>query len=543
MFRILIADKLPRSILSEFSEEPDIFIDDRSGISAEELQQIIADYEGLIVRSRTRVTADVLKNAVHLKVIGRAGAGVDNIDISEATRRGIVVMNTPGGNTIAATEHTIALMLAALRNIPQAFASMKQEQWDRKSFIGKELHGKTVGIIGLGKIGREVAKRLSAFETRLIGYDPILTTEIAERLGVELVSFNELLKNADIVTIHAPKIPETVNMINAENLKMCKKGVVIVNCARGGLVNESDLLEALNAGQVATATLDVFESEPPRNWELIHHPRVIATPHLGASTREAQEKVARQILQQMMEYFKRGIARNAVNFVSVEESLQPVIQPYFQLAQRLGTVFSQIRESRLGAVSIRFYGDVIELPVEPIAAHLIMGALKTSTPTEEARDVELINPVNAITVAREKGIEIEIVEKDHPLTSHTNLIACDFETESGEIHLAGTLYARNIYRLIEIDGFHADAELEGKMIIIENDDVPGIIGRAGTILGNHRLNIAHLSSGRLKDKKLACNIFNVEGTWDISRLREELLNITGVRKVHLVEILPSDEHR
>ncbi len=535
MFRILIADSLPGTVLQGYQSETDIVIDDRAGISQEELRQILPDYDGMVVRSRTKVTAEVLSSSGRLKVIGRAGAGVDNIDTAEATRRGIVVMNTPGGNTIAATEHTIALMLAVMRNIPQAYLSMKEQKWDRKAFMGRELFGKTIGVIGLGKIGRAVAQRLTGFGVRLLGYDPLLTQEMANRLGIELVDFESLLTEADVITIHVPRMPQTMNLLNAKNLKKCKPGVIILNCARGGIINEQDLLAALNEGQVGAAAIDVYEKEPPANWELVMHPRVIATPHLGASTEEAQIKVADQILQQMIEYFRKNVALNAVNFVSVDEKLQPLIAPYFQLALRLGIFLSQVRSARVQGVAIRFYGDITELPLEPIASHLLVGAFKANPLLPETHNVELINMVNALTVAREKGIEIEIAKKDHPLTSHTNLIACDFSTEEGTVHAAGTVYAKDIYRLVEFGSYITDAELADKMVLVENDDVPGVIGKVGTILGEKRINIGHLSSGRFKEARTAMNIFNVEGDLTAD-LGQELESIDHVHRVWLVDM-------
>ncbi len=535
MFRILIADSLPAAILEKYNALPNIEIDNRSGISKEELAEILPQYHGLVVRSRTKATAEIIEKGAQLKVIGRAGAGVDNIDTEEATRRGIIVMNTPGGNTIAATEHTIALMLSALRNVPLASASMREGKWDRKTYLGYELFAKTVGVIGLGKIGREVAKRLSAFGVRLIGYDPILTKQMADRLKIELMSFEDLVQQADIITIHVPKMKDTLNMINAESLKLCKDGVIIINCARGGIINEDDLLAALDSGKVAVAAVDVFKNEPPEDWRIAQHPKAVATPHLGASTEEAQAKVADQILQQMIEYFQKNVALNAVNFISVNEKIQPIIAPYFNLAQRLGTLFSQIRDSRLREVAIRFYGSIIDLPLEPIASHLMVGALKTGSKTDKAHNVDFINMVNSLAIAREKGVEIEISKKDHPLKSHTNLIACDFTTQNGKIHLEGTVYAKDIYRMVAFGKYDVDAELADKMVIVENDDVPGIIGAVGTILAGDNINISHVSSGRIKPDKTAVNIFNVEGDLN-GGLQNRLAAVAHVKRVLLVEI-------
>jgi D-3-phosphoglycerate dehydrogenase len=530
MFKILISDALPDEILEKYNTNDGVEIVNKNGISMEDLKKEIADYDGLVVRSRTKVTPDIIRAAKKLKVIGRAGAGVDNVDAAEATKRGVIVMNTPGGNTMAATEHTIALLLAGLRNISAASASIKRKEWDRKTYVGNELYQKTIGIIGLGKIGQEVAKRLAAFDTRLIGYDPIITSETADRLGIKLMSLDELLAKADVITIHAPKMPETINMLNSKNLQLCKDGVIIVNCARGGIVNEQDLISALDSGKVSLACVDVFSSEPPENYDLATHPKVLATPHLGASTEEAQTKVADQILQQMIEYFQKNVARNAVNFRSVEEKLQTIIAPFFTVADRLGSVFNQVKTGRLKEISVRYYGSTLEVPVEPITSYLLVGALKSSDTTEGFT----INPVNALTIARERGISIEIAKKDTPLTVHTNAIACDFITEEETVHLAGSFVALNIFHLIEYGTFKLAAELEGQMLIVENDNIPGIIGKVGTILGDARVNISHVSSGRDGDSAQALNVFNVQGNIDLDLLKK-IENVTGIKRVFLVK--------
>ncbi len=532
MFKILVSDSLPTAILAKYDKVDGIEVHNKAGISMDDLKEEIRDYDGLIVRSRTKVTADILAAAHKLSVIGRAGAGVDNIDSEEATKRGIVVMNTPGGNTIAATEHTLAMMLAAMRNIAPANASMLRGEWDRKTFIGNEIYQKTIGVIGLGKIGREVAKRLKAFEAVLIGYDPIITSEAAARLGIKLVDLDTLMEQSDIITVHAPKIPQTIDMISAKNLKLCKDGVVIVNCARGGIVNEKDLIAALDSGKVAHAAIDVFDSEPPKDYKLAQHKKVLATPHLGASTEEAQVKVADQILDQIIEYFQKNVARHAVNFVSVDEKIQPVIAPYFEMAERMGSIYNQIKSGRLKEISVRYYGTVLSVPVEPITAHLLVGAMKSQT---EDPDIEIVNPVNAFTIARERGISIEMAKKDTPLTVHSNAIACDFVTDNEKIHVAGSFFGKNQFHMIEFGEYTLAAELSGQMILVENEDVPGVIGQVGTILANVNINISHMSSSRLPKKKTALNVFNVEGNLQ-SDLLTKLEAIEGVQRVLIAKI-------
>jgi D-3-phosphoglycerate dehydrogenase len=528
MYKILIADALPKDIIEKYNQNPELQIDDKSGISKEDLITVIPDYDGLVVRSRTKATADIIEAAKNLKVIGRAGAGVDNIDSQAATNRGIIVMNTPGGNTIAAAEHSVAMMLSTVRNIPNANSDMKQEKWEKKKYTGNELYEKTIGIVGLGKIGREVAKRLSAFDTNLLVYDPLLTSDMADRLGVKLVELDELLEQSDIITIHAPKMPETIDLINKEKINQCKDGVILVNCARGGIVNEQDLLDALNSGKVAKAAVDVFTSEPPTDYALAKHSNVVATPHLGASTEEAQTKVADQILAQMLEYFTKNVARNAVNFESVEPETQKIIAPYFGLAERLGSIFRGMKSGRLKEITIRFYGDILELPVEPISAHLIVGALKGA-------DTEIVNPVNAFAICKDRGISIEIAKKDRVLTSHTNLISCDLKTDSGFYHFAGTIYAKDIFHLTECGEFTCDANLDGHMLFVENDDIPGVVGHLGIALASYKVNIGSLSLARLKEKNIALNIFTLDSPIGEGVI-EELKKMKGVKQVYVVDL-------
>ena len=528
MFKILIADSLPNEILEKYNKKENVSVENKSGISKEDLIEILPQYDGLVVRSRTKVTSEVLEKADNLKVIGRAGAGVDNIDTTAATNRGIIVMNTPGGNTIAATEHTIAMMLAAMRNIPRANMSMLEDKWDRKTYMGHELFEKTIGVIGLGKIGFGVAKRIASFDTKILVYDPIVTKNVADRIGAKLVELDELLEKSDVITIHAPKIPETMNMINKEKLAMCKDGVVFVNCARGGIINEKDLLAALESGKVAKAAIDVYSSEPPSDYTLAKHANVIATPHLGASTEEAQVKVADMILVQMMEYFEKNVARNAVNFISIDAEIQPIIAPYFELAEKLGKLFSQFKQGRLQEVTIRFYGDILQVPVEPISAHLMVGALKGA-------ETELINPVNSLAISRDRGISIEIAKKDLALTSHSNLIACDFKTDSGFYHFTGTVFAKNQFHLTECGEFTCDANLEGNMLFVENEDIPGVVGHLGIALANYNVNIGHLSLGRIKEKNIALNVFNLDSILG-EGVMEELKNVKGVKQVYVAEV-------
>lgn len=528
MYKIIVADSLPKEILEKYNQMEDISIVNKAGISKEDLLKEIPEYDGIVVRSRTKITAEIIEAGSKLKVIGRAGAGVDNIDSDAATRQGIIVMNTPGGNTIAATEHSIAMLLAAMRNIPRANISILEEKWDKKSYMGNELYEKTIGIIGLGKIGREVAKRLHAFDANILGFDPIVSKELVEHIGVKLVEFDELIKQSDIISVHAPKMPETINLIDKKKLAMCKDGVVIVNCARGGIVNEQDLLDALNSGKVYRAALDVYSSEPLTDYTLAKHPHVIATPHLGASTEEAQTKVADQILIQMIDYFKKNVARNAVNFMSLESEMQNIISPYFELANRLGTVFNKMKKGRLIEISINFFGEILELPLDPIAAYLVVGALKGS-------ETEIINPVNALAISKDRGINIDITKKETKLSNYNNLITCDFKSDKESYHFAGTVFSNNRFHLTECGEFTCDAILEGNMLFIENEDIPGVVGRLGLVLSNFNVNIGYLSLGRLEDQKIALNILTLDSPIGDDVI-EEIKKIKGVKQVYIINI-------
>jgi D-3-phosphoglycerate dehydrogenase len=518
MFKILVLDGLSDEGVQVFKEagfETDV----RGPQSEEELSAIIDDYDGLVVRSGTTVTAAALEKTTRLKVIGRAGVGTDNIDKDAATQKGIVVMNTPGGNTISTCEHTFALLLALCRKIPPAHVSMEAGRWDRKLFKGSELCGKTLGVVGLGRIGGEVTKRAQAFDMKVIAFDPIMTELKAEALGVELVSVEELLKRADFVTVHAPKSDKTNNMIAAEQLKLMKPTARIVNCARGGIINEKDLAEALKNNTIAGAALDVYTSEPFDDNPFIGLENIVMTPHLAASTDEAQLTVAIDVAHQMVDYLNTGAITNAVNVPSLDAEAREKLKPLLYLADRLGQFQSQYVEGRPKKLEITYNGDLGVTDTYPITASIIMGFL---TPL-----VESVNMVSAPAQLKEHGIEASethgAADSDYAFE-----IAVRVVTDQQEHTIKGTLF-KGEPRICGVDGMRVDAKPAGEMLLTINDDVPLIIGQVCTVIGEAKVNIANLTLGRSEKGGKALTLLNLD-----EKLSDETME--KIRKVpHVVQ--------
>ncbi len=486
--KVLVSDLLSEKGI-EILKKSGLEVDVKTQLSPDELLKIIPDYEGLVVRSATKVTGTVVQAAKRLRVIGRAGSGLDNVDLSAATKRGIVVMNTPGGNTVTTAEHTMALIFSLVRRIPQATASLKGGQWEKNRFMGMELYNKTLGIIGIGQIGTYLAKLARAAQMQVIGYDPYLSEENAKQMGMELVGLDELYRRGDIISVHVPLTAETRSIINKESIKKMKDGVRIINCARGGIVNEKDLYEALLSGKVGGAALDVFEQEPvdPKN-PLLALENVIGTPHIGAATSEAQENVALAIAEQIGDYLNRGVIRGAVNIPSVPPELLPKLQPYLILAEKLGTFLSQSHEGGLERLTIEYRGEVAGLVTDSITIAALKGLM---TPILE----ESINYVNAPIVAKERGIEIKEI-KSVEAGEFTTLILLKVKSGSKKSAVAGTLYNRKDPRIVEINGLSLEVVPEGHMLMMINDDKPGVIGNIGRCLGDHQINIARMQLGR-----------------------------------------------
>jgi D-3-phosphoglycerate dehydrogenase len=486
MPKVLIADKMSDTAADLF-REAGIEVDVRTGLDAAALSAALADYDGLVVRSATQVTADVLAKADKLRVVGRAGIGVDNIDLAAATARGVVVMNTPGGNSITTAEHAIAMLFALVRQIPAADRSTQAGKWEKSRFMGTELTGKVLGIIGCGNIGAIVAERALGLRMRVIAYDPYLSEERARDLGVETVPLDALLARADFVTLHVPLTDATRNIIDAAAIAKMKPTARLLNCARGGLVNEADLHAALVEGRLAGAALDVFEQEPARDNPLFGLDNVVATPHLGAATTEAQEKVAVQIAQQMADYLLHGAVSNAVNMASVTAEEAPKLRPYMRLAELLGSFAGQLTRTGLSAVRIEYEGHVTELNRRPLTCMALAGLL--------APLLDSVNMVNAPVIARERDIQVSEVTHDRPGDYHT-LIRLVVTTARGARSVSGTLFGGDKPRLVEIKGIEIEAELTPHMLYVTNRDRPGMIGALGTLLGEAGVNIATFHLGR-----------------------------------------------
>ena len=500
MPKVLIADEMSEVAVQAFAGRG-IEVGVHPGLAPEALAEIIEGYEGLVVRSATKVTADLLARATRLKVVGRAGTGVDNVDMDAATARGIVVMNTPHGNSVTAAEHTIAMMCALARRIPEADRSTRKGGWERGRFMGVELRDKTLGIIGCGTIGAIVATLAQGLRMRVVACDPYLSPERADSLGVALVTMDELLRDADVITLHVPLTDETRGTLDAAALAKTKPGVRIVNCARGGLIVESALKSALESGQVAGAALDVFEEEPARENPLFALDEVIATPHLGASTLEAQENVAHQIAQQMAEYLLTGTVVNAVNAPSVTPEEMAKLGPYLTLAEQIGSFAGQIADGRIRGVTIAYEGQASALDSRLLTAAALQGLL--------APRLDNINIVNAPFLARERGIAVREV-KSATTADYQTLMRVDVQSEDRVQGVAGTLIGSGGRRIVEIEGITIEAALGPHMLYFTNDDRPGLIGAVATILGGAGINIATFSLGRREQGGDAVGLIGVD---------------------------------
>jgi len=501
--KILVSDPLAPQGLELFQRAPGFDVDVRLELKPAELIGLIGDYQGLVIRSGTKVTSEVVEAAQNLKVIGRAGVGVENVDVEAASKKGIVVMNTPGGNDVTTAEHTISLMMSLARHIPQAVASLKMGKWTREKFMGVELCNKTLGIIGLGNVGRIVAERALGFRMKVIAHDPFVPTESAARLGVEVVSLDEIYERSDFITVHTPMTNETRGLINSNSFAKMKTGVRIINCARGGIVDEEDLIQALQEGKVAGAALDVFVEEPPRpDHPLLMMDQVITTPHLGASTGEAQLNVAIAVAQQMIDFLSRGIIRYAVNVPSVSPELLSILRPYLTLAEKLGSLQVQMLATLPKEVQIEYGGEVTQYDVAPLTLAVLKGIL---TPMMESS----VNYVNAPVVARERGIKV-IESKSSRAGDFASSITVRVKTKDKEAEVEGAIFGSNNPRIVRINNFYFEAIPEGYILILHNKDVPGVVGAIGTLLGEKGINIAGFELGREKVGGMAISLIHVD---------------------------------
>lgn len=525
--KILVSDPLAEEGIKILEKEKDFAVDIKPKLPPDDLKKIIKDYDALIVRSGTKVTADIIASAKKLRIIGRAGVGVDNVDVDAASKCGIIVMNAPAGNTISTAEHTMSMILALARNIPQAYASMKEGKWDRKSFMGTELYNKTLGIIGLGRIGAEVARRAMSFRMRILCYDPYLAEEKAKKMDVELVDLKALLKHSDYITVHAPLTDETKYIIDREEFNIMKKGVRIVNCARGGIINEKALDEALESGKVAAAALDVYEKEPPMDSPLLKRSNVVMTPHLGASTEEAQINVAIDIAESVRDaMLDRGI-RNAVNVPSVDSETLKNLKPYLNLGEKIGLLQTQLTEGNVNKVKIKYIGDVTEYDITPITMAIVRGLL---SPILQ----ETINYMSALLIAKNRGIEVA-ESKTSEIIDFANAIAVTVETNKGKNLVMGSLFTKTDPRIIRINNFYVDLIPRGHLVYISNRDLPGVVGAIGTILGENNINIAGMTFGRIKPGGDAITVLNIDSapTSEVLRKLRDMKNINDVKAMNL----------
>jgi D-3-phosphoglycerate dehydrogenase len=487
--KIVVADEVPASALELLRAEPGWTVDARTGRAPADLASDLADANALLVRSATKVDARLLAAAPNLRIVARAGTGVDNVDVAAATARGIVVVNAPGANSISVAEHALALMLALARSVPAADRAMKDERWEKRRFLGTELRGKTLGVAGLGRIGQEVAQRARAFGMRVVAHDPFISGEVASGLGVELLSLDDMCATADYLTLHLPSTPETRYVFNHERFARCKAGMRLINTARGDLIEPDALRRAIEGGIVAAAALDVFETEPPKDWSLAKLPQVIATPHIAASTEEAQELVGLETAAAIRDFLRDGVVRNAVNFPSLSPDEFQRLQPWIRLADRLGAIVSQMGAARIEAIGIRYYGALADDPAAKVLANSVAAGVLRPILSGG------VSMVNACTAARERGIEIVESRSSRP-RHFTSLVSVKLHTSGGERWVEGTVFEPGTPRLVSVRGVEVEAPLAGTMLILTNDDRPGVIGDVGTMLGRHDVNIANFALGR-----------------------------------------------
>ncbi len=524
--KVLIADKAaPQGIEKLKAAGFDVIV--KTGQTEAQLIESIGEYDAMMVRSETKVTSPVIDAAKKIKIIGRAGVGVDNIDVNAATKKGIVVVNSPDGNTIAAAEHTFALIMAMARNIPQAVASLKSKKWEKSKFMGMELYSKVLGVVGMGKIGSRVAMYAQALGMEVICSDPFVTEEYAKKLGVSLKSMDEVLKLSDIITFHIPKTKETLHMINKDKIAMMKDGVKLVNVARGGIIDENDLKDALVSKKVSAAALDVFEVEPTTDSPLFDLDNVIVTPHLGASTVEAQEKVAVDVAMQIVDVLKGEPARAAVNIPSMRPDLLGPVKPFLPLAEKLGKLAGQIVSGAVSKVEINYLGELACIETSPLTVAVLKGILESALG-------ESVNHVNAALIAKERGISIT-ESKSEEAEDFSHLISLTVSTEKEKKTVAGTVLGRFGERLVRIDDFKTDVMPSGFMLVIEHTDKPGIIGRIGTLLGNNGVNIASMDVGRQSIGGKAVMILNIDNGIQEDVLKE-VKKVDGISGAKVVKI-------
>ncbi len=524
--KVLIADQMSESAIGILKSNS-LAVDVKTGLKAEELQAIIGDYDALVVRSAAKVTKEIIEKGNKLRIIGRAGIGVDNVDVAAATEKGIIVMNTPQGNALAAAEHSIALMFAAARKVAYADRTMKEGKWEKKALMGIELYEKTLGVIGIGNIGVLVAEKALALGMRVIAFDLFVSKEFAESKGIKLVDFDTFLKESDFIAIHVPLVKDTRNLINKDTIAKMKKGVIIINVARGPIVNSKDLLEALESGQVGFAALDVFDEEPPpKDDPLVLSQKTVCTPHLGASTVEAQDKVAIDIANQIVDFFFNGVIKNSVNAPSVSLEVAKQIGPYLKLSENLGTIVSTITEFPIQEIQIQYMGEISRMDTKVLTQGILKNVL--------SRQMEGVNYVNAPLVAKNRGITVKEVktEDQHDFTS---LVTITVRGGNEENTVQGTLFGKKEPRLIKINNIFLEADLQGNMLFVYNQDKPGVIASIANIFFIRGINIGGMHFGRESVGGLAVSLLDVDNEVEDTVLREiqSLPNIVSVKRIDL----------
>lgn len=527
-YRILITDALSPQAVAQIEaagHEPVVALKR----SPDELVALAAEADGWLIRSGTRLTRELIEAAPRLRVIGRAGVGVDNVDLPAATRRGIVVLNAPDGNTLSTAEHTCAMLLALARQIPQADASLRGGAWERSRFSGVELDGKTLGVIGVGKVGRTVIERMRAFGMEVVGYDPVLAPEAAERMGLALVDLEEMYRRSDFISVHTPLNDATRGLLGRETLARCKPGVRLVNCARGGIIDEAALLEALESGHVGGAALDVFSEEPPGEAlrPLLQHPHVVVTPHIAASTEEAQEKVAVQVTEALLDALAGRPVSSAVNAAALRSAAQPEVQPYLALADRLGRVVAELAGEGVRSVRVACAGDVARRNAEVITLAALRGVLSRFSS-------EPVNLVNAPVLAREAGLPVEEQRRSES-GDFTHLVAVHVETADGVRSVEGIVREPDDLRLVSVDGFRLEVRLEGRLLFYRNVDRPGMVASVGALLAHHGINIGALALGRMEPGAEAVSVYTVDDPLP-AQLLDQIEALDGVFGVRLVEL-------
>ncbi|MDD3345535.1 MAG: phosphoglycerate dehydrogenase [Candidatus Omnitrophica bacterium] len=526
MIRVLVSDALSEEGLKVFRESGELSVDVKTDLKPEDLKNIIKDYDALVVRSATKVTGEIIQAADKLKVVGRAGVGLDNVDLEAATQKGVIVMNTPAGNTISTAEHTFSMILALSRNIPQASSSTKKGEWKRSKFMGVELYGKTLGIAGFGRIGSEVAKRALSFGMRVLAYDPFLSAEVAESLGVEIAELDKVLREADYITVHTPLTKETRHMISDKEFALMKKGVRVINCARGGIIDEAALVKALKESKVAGAAMDVFEKEPlsPDN-ELLKMDNVITTPHLGASTEEAQVNVAIEVAEIVRDALLGKGIRNAANYPCLEAEVSKILAPYINLGEKIGMFCAQLVEGRFQEVVISYSGEITKYNLSPVTMALAKGILEPILK-------ETVNFVNAVSLLKERGIKLR-ESKSAQEGEFVNLIQLEIKTDKETKKVFGTLSSNKQPRIVKIDDYYLELYPIGEMVFIRNWDKPGLIGNLGTLMGQNGINIAAMTFGRDKQGGKAISVLNVDSQVgpEVQDKIRELENILTVKVI------------